>query len=257
MSYFDAAILGILQGLTEFLPVSSSGHLVLAQAILGVKQSGVSFEVLVHLGSLLAVLVYFRSRIFRLVKSLFDNGMVAERKIVLGLIVATLPAVIAALLFKDFFEAAFSNPLMTSIMLFVTGIILISTVLVKKRSGVVTIPKALLMGIGQAVAIIPGISRSGTTIATGIMAGVEPAVAAEFSFLLSIPAILGAVVFKSRDLLALEPSLMPQYVLGMITTFVASLFAVYAVLAVIKRGKFVLFGYYCFAAGALGLYLFL
>ncbi len=257
MSYFDAAILGILQGLTEFLPVSSSGHLVLAQAMLGVKQSGVTFEVLLHLGSLLAVLTYFRVRILRLIRSLFDSKMVAERKIVLWLIIGTLPAVVAVLLFKDFFEQAFSNPVMTSIMLFVTGIILISTGFFKKGAGNLTFLKALAMGAGQALAIIPGISRSGTTIATGMITGVEPSEAAEFSFLLSIPAILGAVVFKADELMAVEPSLMSHYLVGLITTFVASLFAVYAVLAVIKRGKFVYFGYYCFAAGAVGLYLFL
>jgi undecaprenyl-diphosphatase len=257
VSYFDAAILGILQGLTEFLPVSSSGHLVLAQAMLGVKQSGVSFEVLVHLGSLLAVLTYFRVRILRLIRSLFDSRMVAERKIVLWLIIGTLPAVVAVLLFKDFFEQAFSNPVMTSVMLFVTGFILISTGFFKKGIGNITLPRALAMGVGQALAIIPGISRSGTTIATGMISGVEPSEAAEFSFLLSIPAILGAVVFKADDLLAVESALMSHYLVGLVTTFVASLFAVYAVLALIKRGKFVYFGYYCFAAGALGLYLFL
>ena len=257
MSYFDAAILGILQGLTEFLPVSSSGHLVLAQAMLGVKQSGVSFEVLVHLGSLLAVLTYFRVRILRLIRSLFDSKMIAERKIVLWLIIGTLPAVVAVLLFKDFFEQAFSNPVMTSVMLFVTGFILISTGFFKKGIGNITLPRALAMGVGQALAIIPGISRSGTTIATGMISGVEPSEAAEFSFLLSIPAILGAVVFKADDLLAVESALMSHYLVGLVTTFIASLFAVYAVLALIKRGKFVYFGYYCFAAGALGLYLFL
>ncbi len=257
MSYLDAIILGILQGLTEFLPVSSSGHLVLAQAILNVKQSGVSFEVLVHLGSLLAVLVYFRRRIILLIKSLWTREMIRERKTILFLAVGTVPAVLAALLFKDFFEEAFSRPVMTSIMLLVTGLILLSTGLFRKMGKSVSLSSALIMGVGQALAILPGISRSGTTISAGMLAGVEPSEAAEFSFLLAIPAILGAVIFKVDDLISIDAALWGQYATGTVITFLASIFAVYAVLATVKKGKFIYFGYYCFAAGALGLYLFL
>jgi undecaprenyl-diphosphatase len=257
MSYLDAAILGILQGLTEFLPVSSSGHLVLAQAILKVKQSGVSFEVLVHLGSLLAVLVYFRRRIVLLIKSLWTKDLVSERKMILFLAAGTVPAVLAALLFKDFFEQAFSRPVMTSFMLLATGLILLSTGLFRKMGKSVSLPSALTMGVGQALAILPGISRSGTTISAGMIAGVEPSEAAEFSFLLAIPAIFGAVVFKVDDLVSIDAALWGQYLTGVVITFAASIFAVYAVLATVKKGKFVYFGYYCLAAGGLGLYLFL
>lgn len=257
MSYYDAAILGILQGLTEFLPVSSSGHLVLAQAVLKVKQSGVSFEVLVHLGSLLAVLVYFRPTIIRLVQSLWNADLVAERKLVVYIVLGTIPAVVAGLSLRDFFERAFSNPVMTSAMLIVTGVILVATRFARHGGKPVKLLSAIIMGIGQAIAILPGISRSGTTISAGMFAGVEPSRAAEFSFLLAIPAILGAVVLKLDDLAGIESTVAPQYILGLITAFVASLFAVYAVLKVVKRGKFVYFGYYCFAAGATGLYLFL
>ncbi len=257
MSYYDAIILGILQGLTEFLPVSSSGHLVLAQAILKVKQSGVSFEVLVHLGSLLAVLVYFRSRVFLLIRSLFNRALSRERKTVLHLIVATVPAVIAALLFKDMFEQAFSKPALAAIMLFVTGLILISTRFYSSGTARVRWISAIVIGISQALAIIPGISRSGITISAGMASGVNPSEAAEFSFLLSMPAIAGAVVFKANELLSVSPDLLAPYLIGLAITFVASLFAVYAVLATIRRGKFLYFGFYCFAAGGIGLYLFL
>ncbi|UCD64993.1 MAG: undecaprenyl-diphosphate phosphatase [Candidatus Zixiibacteriota bacterium] len=256
MSFYDALILGILQGLTEFLPVSSSGHLVLAQAILKVKESGVSFEVLVHLGSLLAVIIYFRLRILTLIKSLFNRGMVRERRIVICLVVGTLPAVVAALLFRGFFESAFSNPVMTSVMLFVTGLILVSTAFVGKSTRDIALLSAVAMGVGQALAIMPGISRSGTTIAAGMLAGVKPSEAAEFSFLLAIPAILGAVIFKADTLLEISRALIAPYAVGALVALASSLFAVYAVLAVIRRGKFVYFGYYCFAAGAVGLYLF-
>jgi len=257
MTYFDALLLGILQGLTEFLPVSSSGHLVLAQAILGVKQPGVAFEVLLHLGTLLAVLIYFRSQLTLLVRSIFDANMKRERTIVGYLVIGTIPAGLAGLFFKDFFERAFSNPAMTSLMLLVTGLVLLSTRFFKRGNRRVSILSAIIMGIGQAVAILPGISRSGTTIAAGMISGVRPSEAAEFSFLLAIPAILGAAALKSKEMLTLTSDLLGQYLVGAVFSFLFGLVAVYVVLAVVKRGKLDYLAYYCFAAGAVGLYLFL
>jgi undecaprenyl-diphosphatase len=250
-------ILGIIQGLTEFLPVSSSGHLVLAQKFLGVKQSGVTFEVLVHLGSLMAVLIYFRVKIWLLIKSLFVSEHLAYRKVVLFLIIGTIPAVIVGFSLKDFFERSFSSPVLASSMLLVTGAILLSTRFVRKGNHKVNLVAAIIMGIGQAISILPGISRSGTTIASGMLWGVDPSEAAEFSFLLSIPAIAGAVVLNAEELLALESHLAGQYLVGTCCAFLFALLAVYTVLAVVRKGKFEYFAYYCFAAGLLGLYLFL
>jgi undecaprenyl-diphosphatase len=247
--------LGLLQGLTEFLPVSSSGHIVLTQNLLGVKQTGVTFEVLVHLGSLLAVVIYFRVRFKNLILSLFDSEQTTDRKTILFLILGTLPAVVAVLFFKDFFEESFSNPSLTSFMLILTGLILLSSRFNKKGNKNISTISAIIMGIGQAMAIMPGISRSGTTIVAGMHSGVKPSEAAEFSFLLSVPAILGAFVFKFDELMLIGTDLIGQYIVGIIVTFVSSLFAIYAVLKLIKKGKFEYFAYYCFAAGALGLYL--
>jgi undecaprenyl-diphosphatase len=257
MSYLDAVILGIIQGLTEFLPVSSSGHLVLAQEILHVTDPGVSFEVVVHLGTLLSVLVYFRQKIYRLVQAVFIGSMKEERKIIGFLILGTIPAGLVGYLLEDFFERTFSNPVMTSVFLLVTGVILLLTRFIRQAGKSLNLSSALFMGIGQAMAIFPGISRSGTTIAFGLYAGVQPAAAAEFSFLLAIPAIGGAAVLKFKDLLSLDNSLYGQYILGAVLAFLTGLFAVYGVLATIKKGKFEYFGYYCFAIGLLGLYLFL
>ncbi|TET96392.1 MAG: undecaprenyl-diphosphate phosphatase [Candidatus Zixiibacteriota bacterium] len=257
MTYFDAVLLGILQGLTEFLPVSSSGHLVLAQAILGVKQPGVSFEVLAHLGTLLAVFIYFRSQVTLLVRSVFEGNMKEERAIIGYLIIGTIPAGLAGLLFKDFFEQAFSNPVMTSLMLFVTGLILLSTRFYRRGSKGIGVLSTIIMGIGQAAAILPGISRSGTTIAAGMACGVEPSRAAEFSFLLAIPAILGGMVLKRNELLNIDSSLIGPYLVGMVFSFLLALVAVHLVLVVVKRGKLDYFAYYCFAAAGVGLYLFL
>ena len=257
MSYLDSIILGILQGLTEFLPVSSSGHLVLAQALLKVKQPGVSFEILVHLGSLMAVLIYFRIRIFQLIKSLYDKEFKKYRPIVWFIIIGTIPAVIIGLSLKDFFEEAFSSPTMASAMLIITGLILLSTRFIKKSNKKINLSSAIIMGLGQALAIMPGISRSGTTISAGLLWGLEPSEAAEFSFLLAIPAIAGAVVLNFRDLLLIDNTLAGQYLVGALFSFLFSIIAVYSVLSIIRRGKFEYFAYYCFAAGGFGLYLFL
>jgi len=257
MSYLDAVLLGIIQGLTEFLPISSSGHLVLVQEFLGVKQPGVSFELLVHLGTLLAVLVYFRAGICELLKAVYTPAMKAERKMIGLLIAGTIPAGLAGVLFKDFFEEAFSSPVVTSCMLLVTGLLLLSTRFVSKGESQVSWPTAVLIGVAQSLAIMPGISRSGSTIAVGMLAGVQPSRAAEFSFLLAVPAIAGAVVFKARDLMAVSTADTGPFLVGSVFAFVFGLLAVYAVLKVIRRGKFEYFAYYCFAAGAMGLYLFI
>jgi len=257
MSYIDAIILGIIQGLTEFLPVSSSGHLALVETVLGVKEPGVQFEVLVHLGTLVAVLVYFRNQISLLIRALFDRTLVKERFVIGYLILGTIPAGLAGFYLESFFEKAFSNPLLTSLMLFVTGFILLSTYLVRAGNNDVSFKSALVMGIGQAFAILPGISRSGSTIAAGMLIGVDPSKAAEFSFLLAIPAIAGAVVLKAGEFVNISSELIGPYLVGAIVAFLFGLLAVYLVLTVIRKGKFQYFAYYCFAAGAVGLYLFM
>jgi len=257
LTYLDAIVLGILQGLTEFLPISSSGHLVLAEEILKVKQPGVSFELLLHLGTLLAVFIFFRARIMQLIRALFDSSMKRERAVIGYLIIGTVPAGLVGVLFEDFFDRAFSNPAMTAAMLIVTGLFLLSTRFVAKRANHVQLPTAIIMGLGQACAIMPGISRSGSTIVAGMLSGVDPSEAAEFSFLLAIPAILGAVVLKMKEMANIDPALMGQYAVGAIASFIFGLAAVYLLLAIIRKGKLDYFAYYCFAVGAVGLYLFL
>jgi len=256
MTYLDAAILGIIQGLTEYLPVSSSGHLVLAQKLLNTNPYGLSFEVIVHIGSLLAVLIYFRSKLWEMLKSFFVSGHPDSRKFALLLILGTIPAGVIGLLFEDFFDRMFDSPHYTSIFLLVTGVILLSTRFARRGAKEVSFLSALLIGAAQACAILPGISRSGSTISAGIWAKIDPAKAAEFSFLLSIPAIAGAAVLKSNELATLDSSLIVPYTLAAVFSFVSSIVAIHWMLAIIKKGRFEWFAYYCFAAGALGLYLF-
>jgi undecaprenyl-diphosphatase len=257
MSYLDAVILGIIQGLTEFLPVSSSGHLVLSQKLLEVDDPGVSFEILVHVATLFSVLIYFRGRISAMVRSLFDTSLPEARRLILYILVGTIPAVVIGLLLKDQIESAFESPLMASAMLIVTGLILLSTRLAPRQTRPLGPGRALAIGVGQALAILPGISRSGTTITAGMLLGVAPDRAAEFSFLLAIPAIAGAAVLDIGDLSMLPSANLGPYLVGGVVAFAVALVAVYLVLEAVRRGRFQWFGYYCLAAGGLGLYLFL
>jgi undecaprenyl-diphosphatase len=262
MTYFQAILLGIIQGLTEFLPVSSSGHLVLGQGILGVKESGNAFEVMVHVGTLCSVLIYFRKQLFDLVLSLFDSSRTRERKVILGLFIATLPVVVVAFLFKDFIDSAFESPIIASAMLCVTGLILFLPSWLKTKTvhpdqpNPPTVGQSLVMGIAQAFAILPGISRSGSTITGGLISKVHPAAAAEFSFLMAIPAIVGGAVFKLKDITESTSLAWGPYLAGTAAAFLFGLIAVYLVLATIRRGKFQYFGYYCIALGLFGLFYF-
>jgi undecaprenyl-diphosphatase len=253
MSYLHALILGIIQGLTEFLPVSSSGHLVLAEHFLNAKMPGVDFELILHMGTLLSVLIYFRKQILGLVKAIYTPTMIEERKMILYLILGTIPAGLAGFFLKDLFERIFSSPLVTSIFMLITGVMLLSTALMKIGDQGINWGRSILIGIGQAVAIFPGISRSGATISVGLFAGVKPVVAAEYSFLLSIPAIVGAIVLKSKEIISLNTALMGPYLLGAAVSFIFGLIAVYMLLDIIRRGKFQYFGVYCLIVGLIGL----
>jgi undecaprenyl-diphosphatase len=258
MNYFDAIFLGIIQGLTEFLPISSSGHLVLAEHMLHAKIPGVAFELVLHFGTLLSVLVYFRSRLISMIKSLFISNMKEERRLILFLVIGSIPAGLVGFLLKDFFESAFGAPLMTSIMLLVTGLMLLSTTLVKIGKKEIGAINSIIIGIGQAVAILPGISRSGATISAGLFSGVKPLVAAEFSFLLSIPAITGAIILKLKEIIAGGEGLWGgAYLSGALTSFLFGLASVYLLLGIIKKGKFKYFGYYCLIVGLVGVLYFL
>ncbi len=259
MTVIQTLLLGVIQGLTEFLPVSSSGHLVIGESLLGIKTPGVTFEVWLHMGTLLAVLIYFRPRIIRLVQSLWiGRDGAAERTTVWALIVGTLPAVVVGFTLKSAIETAFSSPHFTAAMLVVTGLILFSTVLARNRSLIVSPLRGLIIGLAQAVAILPGISRSGSTISAAMLIGVDPPKAAEFSFLLSIPAIAGAFLL---DALSAEGNLLPAgqvggYLAGTAVSFVFGLLSIHYLLKIIRKGSFYLFGVYCLVVGVVS-YVFL
>ena len=248
MEIWKAIIVGIVQGLSEFLPVSSSGHIVLTQYLLGIRELGSShqpdlgFEVILHIGTLVSVLLFFRKSLWSLVLSLFDKEMIDERKKIMFLALATLPAVIAALLFKEFFDAVPGKPVVVSALLYVTGFLLFVPRLVKKGGGGVGCKSALIMGIGQAFAILPGISRSGSTIVAGMLSGAKAEKAAEFSFLMSIPAISGGFVLTMKDRIeqtgsfseALKSCFTGPYLAGAIAAAIVGLLAIYLVMGAVK-----------------------
>ncbi|MEM9081468.1 MAG: undecaprenyl-diphosphate phosphatase [Verrucomicrobiota bacterium] len=254
MEIWKAIVVGVVQGLAEFLPISSSGHIVLTQFLLGIKESGILFEVVLHVGTLLSVLCYFWRKLWALTQSLWTKEMEEERRWILYLALATVPAVVLVLTpLGDVFESAYENPVLVSGLLLVTGALLLAPKVIKAKSRELTWKGALVMGIGQAFAILPGISRSGSTITAGLLGGIEPKKAAEFAFLMSLPAIAGAVV-KERDSFAeMSGELVMPYVLGAGAAFLSGLFAVFVVMEAVKRGKFAYFAYYCFAAGILGM----
>ena len=266
MEIWKAIIVGIVQGLAEFLPISSSGHIVLTQYLLGIRELGadhqrdLSFEIILHMGTLASVLVYFHKSLWRLVESLYTKDMLDERKKILWLGVATVPAVIAALLFGEFFDAVPGKPVLVSALLFVTGLVLFVPRLVKGGQDNVGFKGAVIMGIGQAFAILPGISRSGSTIAAGLLSGAKAEKSAEFSFLMSIPAIAGGFVLTMKKRMdetgsfseALQSCFNTPYLAGAAAAAVVGLLAIYLVMGAVKRGKLEYFSYYCFAAGLAG-----
>ena len=257
MSLLEALILGLVQGLTEFLPVSSSGHLVLVQKVMGVEDSGIIFEILVHFATLLSVVIYFWKVLWRMLLAVlppFRPELARERKMVGLLALGTVPAVIVGLGFKDAFEKAYESPVMVSLLLLVTGSVLFLPRLLatrRKEGTEVKLSSAIAMGIGQAIAILPGISRSGSTIVAGMISGTKSEDAAEFSFLLAIPAIAGAMVLAIKDIVSegIETELLHHYLAGGVVAFVSGLIAIYSVLAAVRKGRFEWFAYYCFTAG--------
>jgi undecaprenyl-diphosphatase len=268
MNFLSAVLLGILQGLTEFLPVSSSGHLVLAQHFFGIRENGdILFEVFVHLGTLFAVLIFFRKKIWGLLISLFNWKNTVQnqthrhnRLFLLYLAIATLATGLIYLLFGKFFEAMYAQPLRVAFMLIVTGIIIFisdsvrSTEIPASQMGSL---RSVVIGIAQGMAIIPGISRSGATISTSIFTGVKRRDAAEFSFLLSIPAILGANLINIDKFMQLGTSQMGIYLGGFIAAFIAGYLVISLLIRLIVTANLKYFSFYCWSVAVTSIILIL
>jgi len=267
LDYFTAGLLGVLQGLTEFLPISSSGHLAIVQRWLELDPDSpplLLFDVAVHLGTLLAILVVFRHAATRFVQGLLYESHAtgaaphhARRVLLLG-VLATIPTAAIGLAFKARFEAAFDRPVVIGSCLIITGVFLaLLTFCPRGRRGWKKLRwwEAVLIGLAQSLAIFPGISRSGTTICMASYCGWRRQWAAQFSFLIAVPAIAGGTILKMRDVtgLADDSSLLIPWgpiALGSTVALVVGIFALKLLLQTLQRGRLQYFAAYCFVAGA-------
>jgi undecaprenyl-diphosphatase len=251
MDGLQAALLGFVQGLTEFLPVSSSGHLVMAEYLLGLGGDGILFEVVVHVGTLLAVLVFYHRKILMLIRGVLSGGEDSWRYVG-KLAVATLPGVVAAFTVRSFLESLFDRPAVVGVALLFTGALLWTTR--------VTIPRAhgeepgwgqaLAIGCVQVVAIVPGISRSGATVAAALALGVAPVAAAEFSFLMSVAAIAGAAVIQLPEAQAAGEHGRSMLLIGGGVASLSGIGALWLFIRMLRNQHFHRFAWYTWTAGA-------
>jgi len=269
MTLFQALILGIVQGLTEFLPISSSGHLVLLQHLFGLKEPMLAFDVALHAGTLVALLFYFRKEIRALLSDFLGflkkccclcacSSPSSDRPSGLWLMIllTLIPTVAIALLFKDYFENAFSDLASVGWQWIIMGVLLLLSVKIpegKRQLDGIGWWRSLLIGFAQALALIPAISRSGSTILTGMSLGIKREDAAKFSFLISIPAILGAVVLELKHGADYFPSHAPEVLAGFFASAISGYLVIKWLMGIIQRGRFSVFGYYCLLVGCLSL----
>lgn len=272
MDIIQAIIMGAVQGLTEFLPVSSSAHLVFAPQLLGTNSS-LAFDTLLHLGTLVAVVGYFYKDIIEIIKAFISSildifrGSFLEnikedpfKRLTWMVVVGTIPAGLMGILFKDQFESLFNSIPAVGFFLLITGIILWASEWITKKNSdkkgkdikEVSFTNSLVIGIFQGFAIAPGISRSGSTIAAGLFSGLERKLAARYSFLLSIPAILGAALVQAKDIASFDANT-SVLIAGFLSAAIFGYLAVKFMMGYIQKHSLVLFAYYCWIVGAIAL----
>ena len=262
MEWFEALILGLLQGLTEYLPVSSSGHLAIGSALFGIEgEENLAFTIVVHVATVFSTLVILWKEIDWIFKGLFKFQMNDETRYVINIIISMIPIGIVGVFFKDEVEAIFSSGLLVvGCCLLLTAVLLTFSYYYKPRQKAEISKKdAFIIGLAQACAVLPGLSRSGSTIATGLLLGDDKAKLAQFSFLLVIPPILGEALLDGMKLMKGEaiagdiPTL--SLIIGFVAAFVSGCLACKWMINIVKKGKLVYFGIYCAIAGALTLIL--
>jgi len=248
VSYVEAVISGIVQGLTEFLPISSSGHLVILHHLLGYKEPKLFFDIFLHIGTLFTVLVYFWRDIIKVASK--------EFRLLVLIVVGSIPAAVIGFFFKDIFEGAFADIRIVGFMLFITAGFLFLGDWAGKRSDMRASNsrlgwfKALIIGLAQALSIMPGLSRSGSTISTGLFLKLKREEAIRFSFLLSIPVIIGALLLKVVDVSG-DIVVSPQMIAGSISAFLVGLGAIYFLIRAVLGSKLKFFAIYCILVGGI------
>lgn len=250
MSVFESVVLGLIQGLTEFIPVSSSGHLLLMHEVFGNDNSSLAFDIVLHVGTLFALFVYFWRDLINLVGNLFKNN--TEGRLARLLAISTVPAVLAGLLFSGYVDDNLRTPQVVAVALVVVGVLMLfADSIINKKSKEVSTKQGVAVGFAQALAIIPGVSRSGITITTGVFMGLSRSQAARFSFLLAMPIIAGSalgVFIKEPDGLSVGNW---QLAIGMITAFASGLVAIKLLLGLINKVGLKPFAYYRVALAVL------
>lgn len=257
MDTLQAIILGVVQGLTEFLPVSSSGHLQLANEILGTDlnpESNLTFSLTLHAATVLSTIVILWAEIWKLLKGIFSRTFTAEQAYVLKIVVSMIPVGIVGVFFKDYIEAAFSSIAVVGVMLLVTAAMLTFAYYAKPRQKEkLSYRDAFIIGLAQAVAVLPGLSRSGSTIATGLLLGNKKESVAQFSFLMVLPPILGnALLDCLKGDFGGGVETLPL-VAGFVTAFITGCIACKWMIDIVKRGKLIWFAVYCAIAGVVAL----
>lgn len=258
MSVIEAIVLGIIQGLTEFLPVSSSGHLELTKAILGdtsVPEESLTFTVVLHFATALSTLVIFRNEVLEILKGLFQFKWNNQTKFSLKIIISMIPAVIVGLLFEEQLASFFGGQiLLVGVMLLLTSVLLQLADKAKHTNKKVSFSNAVIIGVSQAIAMLPGISRSGATISTSVLLGVDRTKAARFSFLMVVPLIFGKI---GKDLLSgdlnFNTSELTDVIVGFIAAFLAGVLACKWMIALVKKSKLLYFSIYCAVVGFLAI----
>ncbi|MFH1328785.1 MAG: undecaprenyl-diphosphate phosphatase [Candidatus Bathyarchaeota archaeon] len=247
VTLIDILILAVVQGLTEWLPVSSSGHLVITQKVLGLNLPLI-YSVMLHVGTLIVILTVFRKDVAEIIKALVKREFQTEEgKLALLIAVGSVPIAIIGFVFYDFFESLFDNLLVVGVALLITGCVLFFS---ERRIGnrKMGILDSLLIGLAQGVAIIPGVSRSGVTIATGLLRKIGKATAFRYSFLLSVPAVIGATLMESRELVTGNIDVVPLF-LGAIISMIVGYASLKLLQKIVMSEKFHLFAYYCWIVG--------
>ena len=252
MQIVDVIILGVLQGLTEFLPVSSSGHLVLGQYLLNVKSPGNTLEILFHIGTLGSVIFVFSLDIMNILITIKKKS---TQKLLIYIFVATIPAIIIGLSLSNKIETLFESVNSVGFALLFTGLVLILSSIFKNKNSENSLFASMVIGFGQALAIIPGISRSGMTIALALFFGFSPKESAKFSFLLSIPVIAGAGILGIQDIQSNEIFSADIIIAALLTSFLIGIIALKVLIKLLELGKFYIFGVYCICLGSASIFI--